>query len=151
MPLTMHLDDDRQIADLRISGRVSWEESHRIAPELEDFARTHDKFRLLQVVEKFEGLDPHLLWDGLKFDRSIVPHISHCAIVGDMGWLAPLERAKEALLPMEMRLYSLRMEAMARMWVDRAGRGKTHVVGHAPRKLRVDRMHVGFGGRSGHR
>lgn len=140
MPLTMHLDDARQLADLRIAGRVSWEDFHRVAPELEDFILTHNSVRLLEVIDRFEGLDSHMLWDGLRFDRKILPHISHCAIVGDMAWMAPLEKAKEALLPMELRLYSLRMEPMARMWIDRAGRGKTHVLGHAPRKLRAARM-----------
>ena len=140
MPITMHLDDALQVAELRISGAVLWEDFHRIAPELEDFILSHDRVRLLEVIDRFDGLDPNLLWDGLRFDRRIVPHISHCAIVGDLAWLAPLEKAKEALLPMELRLYSLRREAMARMWVQRAGRGKTHVVEHAPGKQVDSRM-----------
>lgn len=133
MPITMHLDSASGIADLRVFDRVLWEDFHRIAPELEAFILSHDKVRLLEVIDHFEGLDPALLWDGLRFDRRIVPHISHCAIVGDLKWLAPLEKAKDALLPMELRLYSLRRENMARMWIERAGMGRTHVLEHAPR------------------
>lgn len=136
MPITMHLDSARGIADLRVFDRVLWEDFHRIAPELEAFIASHEKVRLLEVIDHFEGLDPALLWDGLRFDRRIVPHISHCAIVGDLTWLAPLEHARESLLPMELRLYSRRREAMARMWIERAGMGRTHVLAPTPRSLR---------------
>lgn len=132
MPVTLLLDDARQIAELRVVGQVLWEDFHRIAPELERFIQSHDTVRLLEVIEDFRGLDPHLQWDGLRFDRKIVPHISHCAIVGDLAWLSPLDKAREALRPMELRLYPHRLEPMARLWVERAGRGKTHVVDYAP-------------------
>ena len=130
MPITMKLDNTRKIADLHIFDDVRWEEFHAIAPELEDFILSNSKVRLLQVIDGVNRLESDLLWDGLRFDRKIVSHISHCALVGDLGWLGPLERAKEALLPMELRLYAHRMESMARQWVHRAGSRRTHVIGH---------------------
>lgn len=130
MPIIMKLDDTRNIADLRIFDEVRWEDFHSVASTLEAFILSNSKVRLLQVIEGVDRLDPDLLWDGLRFDRKIVSHVSHCALVGDLNWLRPLERAKDALLPMELRLYSHRMEGMARQWVHRAGSRRTHVIGH---------------------
>jgi hypothetical protein len=126
----MHLDRQSKYVEIHLFDRVSWEDFHCIAPRLEAFVLDCGKVRMLEVIDRFEGLDADMLWDGLRLDRKIMPHISHCALVGDADWLGPLERAREAVLPMQLRLFSLREESAARAWLTRACLARTYVVAH---------------------
>lgn len=128
MPIRMHLDPVSRYAEIRIFDRVKWSDFHCVAPRLEEFVQGGKPVRVLEVIERFDGLDPDLLWDGLRLDRAIMPHISHCALVGDLRWLAPLDRAREAVLPMQLRLFCKTQEDAARAWLTRAGAARTHVV-----------------------
>lgn len=117
MSVEMSLDRDRKLAELRVDGRVSRADFDRIAPEFEAFVEECGQIRLLEVIETLGGFDPSLLWDGMKLDLKVIPHISHCAVVSDIGWLSPLSKAAGALISTRLRTFALSEEEAARAWL----------------------------------
>ena len=117
MSVQMHLDRDRKLAELRVDGRVTRADFDRIAPEFEAFVEECGKIRLLEVIESLSGFDPSMVWEGLKLDLKVIPHISHCAVVSDIGWLSPLSKAAGALISTRLRTFSLSDEETARAWL----------------------------------
>lgn len=120
MSVTMKLDADRKLAELRVDGAVTREDFDRIAPEFEAFVMECGTIRLIEVIESLGRMDLSMFWEGMKLDLKVIPHISHCAVVSDIGWLSPLSKAAGALISTKLRTFSLAQEAEALAWLAEA-------------------------------
>lgn len=109
--------------ELTVSGKVTMEDFDALSVPLEAFARTHGKIKLLEIIKDFQGFDPGMLWRGAKFDLRIIPQISHCAVVSDMGWISPLTKAAGAIINTQLRTFDLGEEEEARAWLANADIG----------------------------
>ncbi|MCT8158484.1 STAS/SEC14 domain-containing protein [Pseudoruegeria sp. SHC-113] len=105
------------IVEIRVDGKVTREEYHHAVNQLESFIFDHGTVRLVEIVEDFEGFDSKMFWDGLKFDMKYIPSITHCAVVSDIGWIAPLSKAAGALLSTKLRTFGMAELEDARAWV----------------------------------
>jgi hypothetical protein len=103
--------------ELRVSGRVTQEDWDSVQPRFEAFMTAHGTIRLLEIVESLEGIDPKLIWEGVRFDMKAIPRISRCAVVTDIGWMNPLVRTAGAMMPMRLRTFPLAELAAARAWL----------------------------------
>lgn len=117
MSVQMHLDPARQLAELRVDGAVTRADFDSIAPQFEAFVMAQGKVRLLEVIVSLGGFDPSLLWEGMKLDIKVIPHITHCAVVSDIGWLSPVSKAAGALVATRLRTFPLAEEEAARAWL----------------------------------
>lgn len=120
MAVTCTTNDDTRIAELVVDGRVTREDFDSLAPAFSEFVARHDKVKLIEVVRRLDGWDSSLLWEGIKLDAKAIPRISHCAVVGDMGWLTPVARAAGAVTPMTVRVFPLAELDAARDWIATA-------------------------------
>lgn len=122
MSVTMKLDPLAKLAELRVNGAVTREDFDRIAPQFEAFVSDCGTIRLIEVIEEFglRDMDLGMIWDGMKLDLRVIPHISHCAVVGDIGWLSPLSKAAGALISTKLRTFPMAQEAEARAWLASA-------------------------------
>ena len=103
--------------EFTVSGKVTSEDFDALAGPLEDFVEEHGKIKLLEIIENFQGFDPMMLWKGMKFDVKIIPHITHCAVVSDMGWISPLTKAAGAFMATKLRTFDLAQLDAARVWL----------------------------------
>ncbi len=106
--------------EFTVSGKITSDDFDALAGPLEDFAEEHGKIKLLEIVEDFQGFDPMMLWKGMKFDIKIIPHITHCAVVSDMGWISPLTKAAGAFMATKLRTFDLSELEAARAWLAEA-------------------------------
>lgn len=103
--------------EFTVSGKVTSDDFDALAGPLEDFVEEHGKIKLLEIIEDFQGFDPMMLWKGMKFDIKIIPHITHCAVVSDMGWISPLTKAAGAFMATKLRTFDLDELDAARAWL----------------------------------
>ncbi|WP_158623210.1 STAS/SEC14 domain-containing protein [Pseudorhodobacter sp. E13] len=106
--------------EFTVSGKVTSEDFDALAGPMADFVEKHGKIRLLEIIEDFQGFDPMMLWKGMKFDIKIIPHITHCAVVSDMGWISPLTKAAGAFMATKLRTFDLEELDAARAWLAEA-------------------------------
>jgi hypothetical protein len=112
--------DETKTFELTVSGKVTMEDFNALSGPLEDFAEEHGRIKLLEIIEDFQGFDPMMMWQGMKFDFKIIPHISHCAVVSDMGWISPLTKAAGAFIATKLRTFNLGEQEEARAWLAEA-------------------------------
>jgi len=120
MTIAYHEDDDTRVAEIRVGGKITTEEYDRAVMPLQEFIDRHGTVKLLEIVDSFGGYDPSLIWEGLKFDFRNVRHISHVAVVSDIGWIGPVSKAAGALLPTRLRTFGMDELGTARDWITRA-------------------------------
>ena len=120
MTVTYSENPDTKTIEIGVNGTVTQEDFDAILPKFDAFMTTHDKIRLVEVVEHYEGFDPGLMWRGMKFDFKAIPHITHCAVVSDVSWMSPLAKAAGAFMPMKVRTFGLDELEVARDWIAAA-------------------------------
>ncbi|MDG1279672.1 MAG: STAS/SEC14 domain-containing protein [Pseudorhodobacter sp.] len=106
--------------EFTVSGKITSEDFDALSEPLEAFVKEHDKIRLLEIIEDFHGFDPMMLWKGIKYDIRLIPHITHCAVVSDMGWISPLTKAAGAVMSTKLRTFDLEELDAARAWLAEA-------------------------------
>lgn len=121
MTATLTTNPDACLAEIRVDGRVTREDFDALAPAFEAFVDACGTIRLIEIIESLDGFDSGLIWQGLKLDLRVLPHISHCAVVGDIGWLSPLSKAAGALVSTRLRTFARAEEADARRWLAEDG------------------------------
>ena len=121
MTTTYTEDPEHKIAELVVDGKVTHEDFNNIARQLESFIEKHGRIKLIEEIRKLEGIDASMVWEGIKFDiknLKHIRHISHCAVVSDIGWLSPISKAAGAFISCKIRTFSLDQTDEARSWLQ---------------------------------
>jgi len=121
MTTTYTEDPEHKIAELVVDGKVTHEDFNNIAIQLENFIEKHGRIKLLEVIRTLEGIEASMVWEGIKFDiknLKHIRHISHCAVVSDIGWLSPISKAAGALISCKIRTFTLDQIDEAREWLQ---------------------------------
>jgi len=121
--MTVRYSEDLQhcVVEIEVDGRVGREDFDAIAPRLEAAITACGTIRLIEIVRRLDGVEASLFRDGLKLDMRVLTKISHCAVVGDIGWLSPVAKAAGAIVSTRLRTFPLAREAAARDWIANAG------------------------------
>lgn len=106
-----------KVVELRLDGRVTREEYDGCINKLQDFIDTNGTVKLVEIVDSFTGFDPSTIWEGIKFDFRNIKHISHVAVVSDIGWISPASKAAGALISTQLRTFDMEHLEEARTWV----------------------------------
>ncbi len=118
MTIRYEEDDASRTATITVSGKVT-EEDYRAAVEpMQKFIDKHGKVRFIEVIESFRGFDPSVIWPGMKFDWKNLPHITHVAVVSDLGWIGPLSKTAGYFMSTKLRTFGLDELEEARKWVQ---------------------------------
>ena len=110
MTTTYTEDPEHKIAELVVDGKVTHEDFNNIARQLENFIEKHGRIKLLEEIRTLEGIEASMVWEGIKFDiknLKHIRHISHCAMVSDIGWLSPISKAAGAFISCKIRTFTL--------------------------------------------
>ena len=121
MTTTYKEDPEHKIAELVVDGKVTHEDFNNIAIQLENFIEKHGQIKLLEKIRTLEGFDASMMWEGIKFDiknLKHIRHISHCAVVSDIGWLSPISKAAGAFISCKIRTFTLDQIDEARAWLQ---------------------------------
>ncbi len=117
MTLTYHEDADSKVVEFSVSGHISREDYDAVITPLQGFIDAHGTVRMIEIVQHFPTFDPGILLPGIRFDIRNLKHISHVAVVTDIGWMSPMVRAAGALISTRMRVFPAAELEAARAWV----------------------------------
>ena len=113
-------DDAKGVVEIRVAGRITAADFEAVRRRLEDFLDRHERVRLVEVVESFEGMDLSLLFEDLLFSLRHLRRFSHVAVVTDLRWVERMANASAVILPARLRVFPLDALDEARTWVRRA-------------------------------
>ena len=117
MPVTFNTFPDDDVFEIHVDGHVTNADFDTVADPLRNFAAERDRFKFVEVVNAFDGIDASLIWKGLKLDAELLPKMSHCAVVSDISWIEKLTKPVDAILSAEIRCFKLSELEPARQWV----------------------------------
>jgi len=115
---TLYIEDPtNKTVELVIDGKVTKDDFNRIASQLETFIGTHGKIKLLEVIRDYNGFEPSMVLDAIKFDFKHKKAISHCAVVTDKKWISSFSKATSGLVPFKVKTFSIDGIDDARKWL----------------------------------
>ncbi len=117
MPVTYSQNDTTRIAEITVDGQVEEADFDKIAGPLQDFIDHHGTIGFVEVVESLGSFDLSMIPKGIAFDIKNLKHISHAAIVTDIGWLSPITKGAGAFMSTKLRTFPLDQVDAAREWV----------------------------------
>ncbi len=120
MAITYHEDDDSRVVEFTVSGKVTRADYDTVIGPMQAFIDRHGNVKMVEVIESFEGFEASVLWPGIKFDIQNLRHISHVAVVSDIGWISPISKAAGALLSTRLRTFNINELDKARDWIKAA-------------------------------
>ncbi|SMX38984.1 STAS/SEC14 domain-containing protein [Maliponia aquimaris] len=120
MSIEYHEDDAASVVEFHVTGHISQADYLQIVEQLQAFIDRHGTVRMIEVVQNVPTFDPSILLPGLKFDLRNLRHISHVAVVSDIGWMSPVVKAAGAVISTRMRTFAMQDLDAARAWVRRA-------------------------------
>lgn len=120
MTVTYSENDATRTAEIKVSGRITDQDYQEAVTPLQAFIDKHGTIKLIEILESFEGFEASVIWQGIKFDIKNLKHISHVAVVSDIGWVSPLTKAAGAFMSTKLRTFDLDQVDAARDWLASA-------------------------------
>lgn len=117
MSLTYTEYPDDAIVEIRVEGHLTREDYDAVIEPLQDFIDAHGTIKLIEIIDSFTGFDPSTVWAGMKFDFRNIRHVSHVAVVSDIGWMGPVAKAAGAVISSDVRTFDMDELDAARAWV----------------------------------
>ncbi len=115
---------DTKTVEIHVDGKVAREEFDTVIADMDRFIQSYGKIKLLESVTTFKvGMDMYMLWEGMKFDLKNIRHISHCAVVSDIGWISPFSKAAGAFIATKLRTFTMGEIDLARAWLKNPDAG----------------------------
>ncbi len=109
---------DTKTVEIHVDGKVTREEFNTVIANMGRFIQNYGEVKLLESIATFKvGMDMHMLWEGMKFDLKNIRHISHCAVVSDIGWISPMSKAAGAFMSTRLRTFNMDEIDAARAWL----------------------------------
>lgn len=86
MSVSVELDSDSQVLNVRVSGKLTKDDYVAFAPQVEKYVEEHGKLRVLLQTEDFHGWEATALWEDVKFNARHFSDIERLAVVGEKKW-----------------------------------------------------------------
>ena len=115
--LTCETDPASGVIEITVDGAITGEDYQRVVNLLEAELAKRDKLRVVEIVRAIGPIDAALWWRDVRWTLGHINKFGRCAVVTDKGWVGSITRAVAALMPAEIRVFSLAGLDAARGWV----------------------------------
>ena len=106
-------------------GKITQEDYERvIIPAVEKRLKTHDKIKLLYVMEQFDGMELAAMWEDTTFGIKHWTDFSHLALVTDVDWVRHMTAFFAWMIPAEVKMFPDGEVEAARLWLATAAQKK---------------------------
>lgn len=95
-----------QIVELRISGRVTGDDIRSAASSLEQSYAKWGKLKIYEEIGDLDGIEPRALWQDLRSVHSQSDKIAKLAVVSDKKWVGYLTEIAEEFVDFEIEKFS---------------------------------------------
>ena len=109
---------EKKTVELKVNGKVTENDFDLISSRLEAFIKHHGTIKLIEIIDHFQGMEAGMILKGIRFDIKNLKHISHVAVVSDIGWISPISKAAGAFVSTKLRTFSMDQLEEARKWLD---------------------------------
>ncbi len=110
-------DPINKIVELNIDGFVPRDDFNEVIKALELRIKEWGKLKLIKIVHDFDGFDPRILVDDIKFGLNHYKDFSHVALVSDKKWAQKLAEVFAPLYPCPIKLFEEDDLDDAREWL----------------------------------
>jgi hypothetical protein len=111
---------ETKTVEITVAGHITRGDHDAVVDRMQAFIDTRGTVKLIEVIEDFKGFDPSVIWPGIKFDVKNLRHISHVAVVSDIGWIGPVSTAAGAIPTTRLRTFDIADLNAARDWIAKA-------------------------------
>jgi hypothetical protein len=117
MMLSHTADEEAGWIEITIDGKIGAEDFDPVVAAADSLIARHGKINAIEIIRNFEGMDPAIWWKDLSWGMRHIAKFSRVAVVTDSGWIGPMTRAFGALMPAEIRTFSMADLEKARAWI----------------------------------
>lgn len=115
--LSCETDPVTGVIEITVDGAITKDDYARVVAALEAELAKRDKLRVVETVLAIGHIDAAVWWQDVRWAFGHMSKFGRCAVVTDKGWVGSITRAVAALMPAEIRVFSLAGLDEARAWV----------------------------------
>jgi len=105
------------VVEVYVDGEVTASDFEYVVSCLEADIQKHGELRVLQVVRRFKGGNPLVLWSDAKFSLANIEKFTHAAVVTEHRWLQTFSNALSSALPATVKAFDSSCIEEARQWL----------------------------------
>lgn len=117
MSVSVELDSDSMILNVRVSGKLTKDDYVTLAPQLEKYVEQHGRLRVLLQTDDFHGWEATALWEDIKFSVRHFNDIERLAMVGEKKWEKGMAMFCKPFTTASIRYFDHDQLEEARSWV----------------------------------
>lgn len=115
--LSHKIDPSTGIFEIDIDGATDPGDYRKLIDDLDAAITRQGKVRILEIVHDIGWFPPSLWWEDAAWGFRHLSDIAKVAVATDSGWIGPLARMMGAVMPAEVRVFSLSEIKTARTWL----------------------------------
>ena len=115
--LNCDTDPATGVIEITVDGAITRADYETVVAALEAELAKGDKVRVIEIIRAIGHIDAALWWQDVRWAFGHMNKFGRCAVVTDKGWVGSITRAVAALMPSEIRVFSLAGLDEARAWV----------------------------------
>ena len=118
--MTTHVDEKiyGKVMEVHLNGTLTKEDYSRFVPDTEALIESHEKIRMLVIMEDFHGWDAGALWEDIKWDMKHFNHVERVAAVGDKKWEKWMCGFCKPFTTAKVRYFEMHELPEARAWLN---------------------------------
>ena len=109
---------DRNLLEVRLTGKLVKEDYESLVPSVERLIRQHHKIRMLVEMHDFHGWTAGALWEDTKFALHHFRDIERLALVGERKWQEGMAVFCKPFTAAKVRYFEHAESDKARTWLD---------------------------------
>lgn len=121
MPVDINHNEERQILEINVSGKLAKSDYEAFVPEIERLIEDHGKLRILFAMHEFHGWTAGALWEDVKFDVKHFNDVERLAILGEKRWQKGMATFCKPFTTAEVRYFDMHQPGQieqARSWLQ---------------------------------
>lgn len=116
MPIRI-VEPGHKVISIAMIGHLTDADYKAFVPHVEQAIAEEGKIRMLVDMTKFEGLDPHAVWDDFAFGIKHMNDLERVAVVGNRDWENWMTRISNFFSRADARYFTPDELEAARIWL----------------------------------
>jgi hypothetical protein len=118
MPVELKEAADRNLLEVRLTGKLVRQDYESLAPVVECLIKRHRKIRMRVDMHDFHGWTAGALWEDCRFALHHFRDIKRLALVGERKWQAGMAVFCKPFTTAKIRYFEHAESEKARDWLD---------------------------------